>query len=306
MRFLVLGAGSLGGYFGAKLLKGGATVHFLVRPARAAQLASTGLVVRSHEGEFRAPVTTVQAGAIAAAYDAVLLCCKAYDLDTAMDAIAPAIGPGTAILPVLNGIRHLDTLSTRFGATHVLGGLTAVNAALGPQGEIIQSPVKIDMTAFGELDGTPSPRCQAVAQAFAAAGLKATLSDTVRAAMWAKFTAFCAVAAIMTLCRARAGAIAAAPAAPALIAAATNECYAAAAAEGFPAPDAIREIIRGLFTQPGSTYGPSILLDMEQGRRTEAAHTIGDLVARAATHALPVPVLTAALCNLQIYEATRH
>jgi 2-dehydropantoate 2-reductase len=168
MRFLVLGAGALGGYFGGKLVQGGADVEFLVRPRRAWQLAEHGLAVKAQEGEIRTPVKFLQGGEISHPYDVVLLCCKAYDLDQAMTAIAPAIGEGSAVVPVLNGVRHIETLAARFGKLHVLGGLTAVNAALLPNGDIVQSPVKIDITAVGELSGDLSDRCAAIQHAFAA------------------------------------------------------------------------------------------------------------------------------------------
>src|SRR5450759_4312500 len=139
MRYLVLGAGALGGYFGGILLKGGADVTFLVRPARADQLKRDGLVVKTQDGdELRAQVRTVQQGQLDGTYDVVLLCCKAYDLDAALDAIAPAMSAESAIVPVLNGVRHIDVLTERFGPGRVLGGLTVINAALMPDGTIQQ------------------------------------------------------------------------------------------------------------------------------------------------------------------------
>jgi 2-dehydropantoate 2-reductase len=305
MDILVLGAGALGGYFGGKLLQGGANVEFLVRPRRAEQLRQHGLVVKTHEGEIRRPVRTLQAGEVTRPYDAVLLGCKAYDLDDAIAAIAPAVGGDCAIVPMLNGVKHLEVLAARFGAKHVFGGLTAVNAALEPNGEIVQSPVRIDMTAFGELDGTVSARCLALQEAFAAGGMKATASDAIMGAMWGKFVAFASIAAIATLCRARAGAIARAAGSPALISAVLDECASVALAEGHQTPANMRDAVRGLYSQTESSYGPSILVDMENGRTTEGEHVIGDMVRRAEKHGVAVPVLTAARCNLLIYEAQR-
>src|SRR5579872_775499 len=151
MRYLVLGAGALGGYFGGKLIKGGADVTFLVRPARAAQLQRDGLVVRTQEGEIRTQVKTVQQGQLEGTYDVVLLCCKAYDLDGAIHAIAPAMGERSVVLPLLNGVRHIDALTDAFGSQRVIGGLTVVNAALMPDGVIQQSELRINITAIGEL-----------------------------------------------------------------------------------------------------------------------------------------------------------
>lgn len=306
MRFLILGAGALGGYFGGKLLKGGADVTFLVRPRRAAQLADHGLVVNTHEDEIRCPVKTLQAGQVTSPYDVIIMCCKAYDLPAAMDAVAPAVGPGTGIWPVLNGVKHISTLSERFGREQVLGGLTAVNAALMPSGDIVQSPVKIDLTKLGELDGRISQRCLKIQEAFAASGTKVELSDTIMAWMWTKFHGFTSVAVIATLCRSRAGAIAAAHASPAFIDDVLDEVGRVASAEGYPPPTLTTEQVRGLFSNRDSAYGPSILVDMEEGRQTEGEHTVGDMLDRARKHNLAAPLLTAALCNLQAYEARRQ
>src|SRR5262245_44691042 len=123
MRFLVVGAGATGGYFGGRLLAAGSDVTFLVRPARAERLAATGLKITSPAGDvtLRSP-PTVLATELRSQFDVVILSCKAYDLDSAIESFARAVGPNTAILPLLNGMRHLDTLDARFGAGRVLGG----------------------------------------------------------------------------------------------------------------------------------------------------------------------------------------
>jgi len=305
MRVLVLGAGALGGYFGGKLQKSGVDVTFLVRPRRAAQLAERGLVLRAQDGEFRLPARTVLAGQVGGPYDLVVLCCKAYDLDDALTAVAPAIGRDTAVLPFLNGIRHISTLVDRFGAGAVLGGVTAVNAMLEPGGDVVQSPVRIDMTALGELTGERSPRCVAIQQTFTAAGVAMSLRDDIVAFMWAKFSLFAAIATLATLTRARAGAVARSPAGPSFVAAVLEECGRVASAEGYPPASAVAEIVDRLYAQRDSQYGPSILVDMQAGRPTEGQHTIGDLVERATRHDVPAPLLTVALCALQAYELTR-
>ena len=306
MRLLVVGAGAIGGYFGGKLQQGGADVTFLVRPGRAAQLADRGLVVRAQDGEIRAPARTVLAGQIDDRFDVVLLCCKGYDLDDAMVAIAPAVGPATVVLPLLNGIRHLSVLCDRFGRERVLGGLTAVNAVLDSNGDIVQSPVKIDMTGFGELNGERSARCVAIQQAFAAGALPGGISDDILAFMWAKLFGFASIAVVATLTRARAGTIAASAAGASFVSAVIEECSRAITAEGYPPSKETADIVRGLYAQPQSTYGPSILVDMEHGRPTEGEYTIGDLVDRGNRRGVAVPILTAARCNLQAYELRRR
>lgn len=304
MRWLVLGAGALGGFFGARLLEAGVDVTFLVRPRRAEQLTRDGLTVHTQDGEtLRHRVRVLQKGEITAPFDVILLTCKAYDLQDAMDAITPAVGPTTAILPVLNGVRHLDALGTRFGSQRVLGGLTVINAALLPDGAIQQSQVRMNLTSLGELDGTLTPRCTAIAEALKK--IDAKVAPNITQQMWYKFNGFACNAAIATLTRARAGLIARSSAGVSFVSAVIQEVASVVASEGVVIPEELRAMTRGMFAQPGSLYGPSILIDMEQGFPTEGEHTIGDLVDRANRRGLAVPILTAARCNLQTYELKR-
>jgi 2-dehydropantoate 2-reductase len=305
MRFLVLGAGALGGYFGSRLLKGGADVTFLVRPRRAGQLARDGLVVRAQDGEFRSPVRTVQQGDDMSPADIVLLTCKAYDLDGAIAAIRPAMGEHSAVFPVLNGMRHIDVLKEAFGPARVLGGLTTINTALLPDGTIQQSALKVNLNAVGELDGRRSERCEAFKQALEKGGLPIDVSDSIVAAMWTKFFGFACIATIASLTRSRAGAIARSTVGRDFVASVLDECARIVAAEGYPAPSNMTDIVHGMFSQAGSSYGPSILVDMEESRTTEGEHTIGDMVRRARKHGIAAPIFTAALCNLQAYELNR-
>jgi 2-dehydropantoate 2-reductase len=307
MRFLILGAGALGGYYGGMLLKGGADVTFLVRPRRAAQLAERGLVVKMPDGEFNTPVKTVRAADLDGAYDVVFLACKAYDLDSAIADFAAALAPNGAVLPVLNGINHVSMLSERLGAGRVLGGVTLFSVVLTPEGDILVPGVgRTGQTSFGELTGERSVRCEQIYSAFVAGGVPITLSDNILAEMWAKFTAFAGAAAISTLTRARAGEIAAAPAGAGFVAAALDEASRVATAAGYPPPPAIIELYRGFYAQLGSDAAPSMLYDVENGRATEADHIVGDMLRRGERLGVEVPILQTALCNLQIYEARRR
>jgi 2-dehydropantoate 2-reductase len=306
MRFLVLGAGSLGSYFGGLLLQGGADVSFLVRPKRAAELAEQGLVIKLPDGHLRQRVRTLLAGRIDGRYDVVLLACKTYDLESAIEAVAPALGEDGAILPVLNGIGHITTLADRFGRDRALGGLTNVAAARSPEGEVIRLPGTLGTTIFGELTGTRTARCADIQHAFAAGGVPTEISDSIIAEMWVKLFGFATVAAIATLTRARAGEIAGAPASRGFVNSVIEECARVTTAEGYPPPAVMKDNIRELFAQLGSIYSPSILRDLEQGRLTEGEDTVGELVRRADRRGMKVPLLQAALCNLQVYDFHRQ
>ena len=308
MRFLVLGAGALGGYFGGMLVKGGADVTFLVRPKRAAQLQRDGLIVKTQDGgELRTQVKTVQQGQLDGPFDVILLSCKAYDLDGAMEAIAPAMTGSSVIVPVLNGVRHIDILSERFGRECVLGGLTIINAALLADGTIQQSQMRINITMIGELDGRLSDRCTAIKTALEAGGISVQVVDKILVMMWEKFLGFTCNATIASLTRSRAGVIARTIDGASFVTAVIDECAKVVAALGYPPLPAFdtARVITGVFSEPGSTYGPSLLIDMEDGRPTEGEHTVGDLAERASKAGISAPLLTAARCNLQAYEINR-
>ena len=137
MRVLVLGAGAIGGYFGGRLLEAGVAeeVAFLVRSGRKAQLERNGLAIESPAGDFRRhPVRALLAGEVGPGWDVVLLTCKTYDLDDAVEAVRPAVGEATAVLPLLNGISHLERLEAALGPGRVLGGLTKVATLMTPEG----------------------------------------------------------------------------------------------------------------------------------------------------------------------------
>ena len=169
MRVLVVGAGAIGGYFGGRLLQAGQDVTFLVRPKRASELAGAGLVIRSAAGDvtLKNP-PTVQADKLTEKFDVVLLSCKAFDLDDAIKSFAPAVGPKTAIIPLLNGMLHLDALDRKFGAECVLGGLCAIAVTLNEAREVVQL-APMQSLNFGERDGTMSERVRAIAKCSTAA-----------------------------------------------------------------------------------------------------------------------------------------
>src|SRR5260370_7998522 len=149
MRLLGVGAGAIGGYFGGRLLQAGRDVTFLVRPKRAAELARDGLVIKSPNGDvtLKNP-PAVQADKLNEKFDVVLLSCKAFDLDDAIKSFAPAVGPQTAIIPLLNGMRHLDVLDEKFGKDRVLGGLCGIAVTLDDHRHFVPPPPVFQSPTF--------------------------------------------------------------------------------------------------------------------------------------------------------------
>ncbi len=308
MRILVVGAGALGGYFGARLLAAGRDVTFLVRPRRAAELADAGLRIESPFGDLhlQAP-PTVQASALNSSYELILLSCKAHDLTAAMNDFAPAVGPATAILPLLNGLAHMETLAARFGPGRVLGGLSNISATLTPEG-VIRHLGKVHRLAFGDPAQSPeSPagaRMQAIAETFADANFDADLSSHILDEMWVKWISIATYAGITCLMRAAVGDIVAAgglPVAQALLA----ECASVATAEGHPPASGDLDYAAGMISRTGSLFTASMLRDLEAGAPVECWQILGDLLERARHHHLATPILAVAHAHVRSYEERR-
>jgi 2-dehydropantoate 2-reductase len=302
MKILVVGAGAIGGYFGGRLLEAGRDVTFLVRPGRAARLAETGLVIRSGCGDVTlAAPPTIQAGSVRDPVDLVLVSCKAYDLEGAIAAFAPAVGPDTVILPVLNGMRHLDRLGQQF--RHVLGGLVLISSGLDPDGRILHFNTMQGLV-YGERDGSRSGRVEAIAGEFAAARFDARLSVQILQDMWEKWIFIASMAGINCLMRGAAADLVAADGAGFALAL-LDECAAIAAHNGFPPSAASLDRTRSIITDPGSTITASMLKDMERNAPIEADQVIGDLLRRGDPQPGAQPMLRLALAHLKTYEARR-
>jgi 2-dehydropantoate 2-reductase len=304
MRVLVLGAGALGGYFGGRLVEAGGDVTFLVRPRRAAQLAQDGLVIESPFGDARLAVKTITAEALKPGWDAILLTCKAYDLDDAMDSIAPAMDARSVILPVLNGLSHIETLQARFGAERVLGGLCKIQATLTPVGVVKQLNDWRWLT-FGETDGSMSPRVTALEAAFATArGMEAKAVPNISQRMWEKLVHLGTSAIGTVLMRANVGEIVRGGGAAWLQEILTRNA-AIAAHHGHPMPDAFMAEYRALFSEPGSAYATSMLRDIEAGNRIEGEHILGFLAAAAQRAGVETAMHDAAALHARAYEQRR-
>jgi 2-dehydropantoate 2-reductase len=307
MRVMVLGAGALGGYFGGRLLEGGADVAFLVRNRRRAQLARDGLVVESPFGDIRRPVETVAMGEARPGWDVVLLTCKAYDLDSAIAAIRPAVDQRTVVLPVLNGLSHVATLEGEFGGERVLGGLARIAGTLTPEGVVRHLNDWRDIV-FGELDGRITPRVEALKSAFdrAGAGVKAEASADIMGAMWAKLVNLGSLAALTVMMRASVGEIARAPGGAVLMERMLDANAAIAAANGHPVPaGAMEGSRRAFFSDPNSTLTASMLRDLEAGGPIEADHILGFLLNAGRRAGVETPLLEAAHVHAKAYENRR-
>jgi 2-dehydropantoate 2-reductase len=306
MRILILGAGGVGGYFGGRLAEGGADVTFLVRERRCAQLRDKGLIVKSSFGDLALPVAAIGREEIDGPYDLVMLSCKAYDLDSAMAAIAPAMGPDSAVLPLINGLRQIEVLQERFGAASVLGGICYVGASLDSETGIIDHFGPFHRIPFGELDGSVTPRVEAFAALNDQVNFDIELRTDIMQALWDKCAGQACISSANVLTRSVIGDITAAASGRAFLDAVLAEGNAVGAAHGYPMMPATIKLYENIFDTPGSPFATSMLRDVEDGKPTEGAHIVGDLVARAEAKGVAVPILSCARTALEVYEARRE
>lgn len=309
MRILILGAGALGGYFGGRLIEGAMAeqVAFLVRPGRKTQLDQDGLIIESPAaGDLRVkPVQTLLQEDAHPGWDVVLMTCKAYDLEDAIAAVHPAVDRRTAVLPVLNGLSHIERLEEAFGAGHVLGGLAQVSATLTPTG-VVRHLTPHNKFIFGELDGRMSERVLALKAVFGGAPVEAEAVSDVRGQMWEKLVGLGTLAAATVLMRANIGEIARVPGGVALMERLLERSVAAAKAHGHPVRPAVLEgFFRPLLRDTSSLLVASMLRDLEAGERVEADHILGFMLDAVRRAGAPDELHEAAYLHAKAYENRR-
>jgi 2-dehydropantoate 2-reductase len=305
MRVLVIGAGALGGYYGACVARAGGDVTFLVRPKRAEQLRHDGLRVASPHGDFAVQPKIIQTHELKQPYDVVFVGVKAYSLDDAMSQFAPAVGPDTMVLPILNGLKHIDALTAKFGAARVLGGLANVSAGLDADGRVVQFMAN-QTVVFGETTGAMSERVVALEKVLSVPGIDVRASEAIMQDMWEKFVQLSTLAGITCLMRASIGDILTVPKGEELIFRLFAEHCAIATASGFEPRAPFIEFDRKLFTTQNSPLKASMLRDIERGSVTEAEHILGDMADRGRALGIATPTLDLARAHVAAYEVGRQ
>jgi 2-dehydropantoate 2-reductase len=301
LRILIVGAGAVGGYFGGRLAQAGRDVTFLVRPARAKQLSQDGLRIISPHGDAVLSPKLISADKIDAPYDIIFLSVKAYALEAAMNDFAAAVGPETMIFPVLNGMRHIDILTKRFGEHAVIGGVCLVAAEIDHQGRIVQF-ADFQRLVYGERNGESTPRLKALDATLQGAGFDARLSPEIMQGMWEKWVQLASLGAITCLMRGTIGEIVAAPGGAELSIDALNESVAVATACGQKPSEEVLSRHAAAMTAPGSLLTSSMYRDLRKGAPVEADHILGDFIERGSAHGVATPLLKAAFVNLRVYQ----
>jgi 2-dehydropantoate 2-reductase len=302
MRILIVGAGAVGGYFGGRLAQAGRDVTFLVRPKRAEQIQAQGLRILSPmHGDFTARPKTITAAQIVSPYDIIFLSVKSYDLAGAIDDFAPAVGPRTVIIPVLNGMHHMDVLTERFGKNAVLGGVCYVATEMDLQGRIVQL-ADFQSLIYGELDGEKTSRIEAVHQVFQGAGFDTAISEDILRDMWQKWVYLASIGAITCLLRGNIGEIVAVAGGADLSVSALRECAAISSSCGYPLSEEFLAKESSHLTAPASSLTSSMYRDLKQQAPVEVDSILGDLIERGRKHGVSMPIVQAAFVSLTIYQ----
>jgi 2-dehydropantoate 2-reductase len=301
MRILVIGAGAVGGYFGGRLVQAKRDVTFLVHAKREQEIKAKGLQIVSPHGDLTLHPKTITADQITRPYDVILLGVKSYGLSGAMSDFATALGPQTMILPVLNGMRHMDLLIGRFGQHAVLGGVCLVATEIDQEGRIHQL-AGFQKLVYGELDGQSTPRLEELDATLRGAGFDAVISSHIMHDMWEKWVQIASVGAITCLLRGNIGEIVAIPGGGDLARATLRESSDIASASGQPPTSGFLDEQTAQLTAQGSQLTSSMYRDLTKRAPVEVDTILGDLLERGRKLGLTTPILQAAFVNLSIYQ----
>lgn len=304
MKILILGAGGIGGYFGGRLQQAGADVTFLVREKRRKQLRENGLCIESQYGNANLKVDAKLQSEIEAGYDLILLTCKAYDLESAIETIRPAVSGSTAIFPLLNGIAHIDILNEQFGREKVLGGTAKIQVTLSPEGVVRQLNDWQTIT-FGEQDGSESPRVLGLKALLEKTGVEVKLSRNIVRELWLKLVHLSTVAGMTCLMRANLGEIVRTPEGTALLKAFFDANARIASCAGHAPDETFALTYYNLFEQRDSRYAASMLRDIEKGGAIEAEHILGFMLHKAREAGLDDILHRLAYTHVKAYEERR-
>jgi len=302
----MLGAGGIGGYFGARIHQTGGDVTFLVRPARAHNLKEHGLFVSSPLGDVRIQpkcITSFQ-GVEIEKFDVIILSCKAYDLDTAINSIAPALASEGIVVPLLNGMAHLDLLDKKFGRERVFGGIAHLGVTLTPEGKI-QHLNELHRLVIGSRTKSSSSLIATLSKVLTDSNIDFFLSERIESEMWDKFIFLSTLASATCTMRAAIGDILKTHWGMNFILGLLGECLAVAQKHGHIPSEEHLSQYRSQLTTKDSTSTASMLRDIEQKGRTEADHILGDMVRRAEVHNIDTPLLRIAYSHLQAYDFYR-
>jgi 2-dehydropantoate 2-reductase len=301
MRIAVIGAGGVGGAFGAALAKAGNDVTFVARGAHLEAMRKRGLTLLSPRGDLKLdPVQATDAAASIGVVDFVLFCVKLWDVESAGAAIGPIVGPNTAVIPLQNGIDASERLIPILGKEAVMGGVAQISATIAEPGVIRQTGTFMRLV-FGELDSRPSARGAAFLALCEAAKFEAVNSNTILTALWEKFILLATNSSVVALTRLPFGKLRDDPEVFALFEKGVAEVAALGRARGIPlAPELEAKALQSTRNFPPDMR-PSMAVDLMRGNRLELPWLAGKVVALGRELGVPTPTFEVMYAALKPY-----
>jgi 2-dehydropantoate 2-reductase len=293
MRFAIFGTGGVGGYFGGRLALAGQDVTFIARGRHLARMKESGLRVDSIGGDFVVePAKATDSPQSVGEVDCVILAVKAWQLGEAIQAMKPLVGEGTAILPLMNGIEHIDLLIEAFGEMHVLGGLCRISSFLAGPGHITHVGMK-PFVSFGELDNTRSGRVKELQEIFPSlGGLDVDVPPDIHVAMWDKFIFICSTSGVGAVTRQPMGVFRSVPESRAMLESAVREVEEIGRKKGVAMPeDLIETLMKRIDGLPAGMVA-SMQKDIMEGRLSELEAQTGAVVRMGRALEVPTPTHT--------------
>ncbi len=301
LKFAVMGAGGVGGYFGARLANAGEDVSFIARGAHLAAIKERGLRVKSDNGDVAIdPVAATDDAAEIGPVDIVMFCVKLWETDAAGELIRPLIGPGTGVISLQNGVHAERRLAEILGAGHVMGGAASIMARIEEPGMIVHTG-SLARLEFGETDGRRSARVEALLAACRRAGIDAAISDDVNQAIWRKFVFLTAFSAATALARSPIGPIRSDAAGRALIETLLGESLAVARAKGIALADDLERRLMKMIDATPADATSSMHRDLEHGSRLEVDWLSGAVVGLGAEVGVDTPAHRGAWQALRLH-----
>ncbi|PGS52558.1 2-dehydropantoate 2-reductase [Bacillus sp. AFS041924] len=301
MRILVLGAGGVGGYFGGRLVEKGEDVTFLVRANRKKQLEENGLVIHSVHGDYSFQPNLITAESSAEVFDIVLFSTKSYHLNNAINDVKPFVGDQTVIIPLLNGIAHLNPLKQAFGEEQVIGGLCFIETTLNENGEVVQTS-KAARLVFGEFHSKETERIKRIANAFNGSKADFVHSNQIERDMWHKYLFITVMSGVTSLIRVPIGPIRESDGGSAIIRELFEECANIMRAYGAPISENIVDEHMKSIDALGYKMKSSLQRDMEKGSLVEGDHLQGYLLELAEKKAITAKLLKLVYQNIKVYQ----
>ena len=300
MKILIVGAGGIGGYFGAKLIKVGADVTFLLRDKRQKLIQAQGLIVETPKENFMVQPKSLTADQLEPIYDLIILAPKAFDLEDSLKSLVKASTRGV-LLPFLNGLSHMEVLDKQFGKSRVMGGVAHIATMITDTGAVKQ------LTDLNLLTvGPRAPEHEALAKEFIEfckkADFDSAYNENIDQVLWDKWVFLATLASMTTLCRGSVGDIVATPYGQELTLAMYEECCSIAKASG----QAIGDIPKGkaieMLTKVGSPFTASMLRDLISGQKTEHEHILGQMIGKGAQAGMGCQLLKMAYTQIAVSQ----